>query len=128
MVLAGFVGSFGSFWVVPCFSNYECHLKKMSCPLAWEKNMVNWRTIFSQEKVGNDEKQHRAEWSSTQYTRECNCTLHSYWNPRSTCSNVYKAVSWKMASWGRPRFRGRLLEALTADETKWWACSSLRDQ
>ena len=23
MVLAGFVGGFGSFWVVPCFSNYQ---------------------------------------------------------------------------------------------------------
>ena len=55
---------------------------------------------FSHEKVGNDEKQHRAEWSSTQYTRECNCTLHSYCNPRSTCSNVYQAVSWKLACVG----------------------------
>ena len=28
MVLGGFVGGFGWFWVVPCFGNYEYHLKK----------------------------------------------------------------------------------------------------
>lgn len=63
--------------------------------------MVNWETSFSQEKVGNDETQHRAEWSSKRYTREYNCT------PSPTVIGILlplvamstkrsRAASWKM--------------------------------